>query len=141
MKQVMVVWHAGGAPVWMGWNMLGERVQFGWSDLSDAQVLALIIAAQVEEVALVACPDDVAASVCGCQTGRCGTRTHYGLLAHQRNLRPQQSVWGMALPTARAAFGARTELPSTHGRPCSDLRGLKSCCTGVNIVPTEQRCL
>ena len=51
--------------------ILSMLIMGGLLYLSDAQVLALIIAAQVEEVALVACPDDVAASVCGCQTGRC----------------------------------------------------------------------
>ena len=39
----------------------------------------------------MACANDVAASVCGGQTGRCRTRTHNGFLANQRNL--QQQMW------------------------------------------------
>ncbi len=35
------------------------------ADLSDPEILALIVAPQIEEVALVACADNVAASVCG----------------------------------------------------------------------------
>lgn len=38
-------------------------------DLSDAQVLALVVAAQVEEVALVPCTHDAAAGVRGHECG------------------------------------------------------------------------
>ena len=72
--------------------ILSMLIMAGLLYLSDAKVLALIVAAKVKEVALVACTHNVAASVCGCQTRRCRARTHYGLLANQRNLHPRQRL-------------------------------------------------
>lgn len=58
----------------------------GVQHLCDAQVLALVVAAKVKEVALVAGAHDAAAALRRCQRRRRRPRTDHSLLPHWRHL-------------------------------------------------------